>query len=237
MDQQINPDAALGVQFFVDAVENPRKSKEAGRPIYEDREFIRIAFPGDNKKSHVAPAHELHYVGPAKRQMTYAERFNASYEAFKRGQADYQAGTPIDIFPGLTPSQRQELKSQQIRTVEQLAGLRDAVITKLGPGWRQRVTDAKAFLSRSKSTAEVDALRAELAELKAMLSGRAEAPAAEAEPVADDPIDASAFADYEEEDLRNMALDAGLNPHPNAKRTALTRMLVEEAQRKAKVAA
>ncbi|MCU0905633.1 MAG: hypothetical protein MUE83_17460, partial [Tabrizicola sp.] len=62
-----DPDLTLGVEFFMKPVENKAKSKEAGRPIFEDREMVRIAFPGDSKREHVAPAHEMHYVSHHRR--------------------------------------------------------------------------------------------------------------------------------------------------------------------------
>ena len=44
----IGSDSRLHVTFYKKAVENPAKTIEEGRPIYEDRVFVRIAVPGDN---------------------------------------------------------------------------------------------------------------------------------------------------------------------------------------------
>ena len=41
-------DTRLAVNFYKKAVENPVKTEMEGRPIYEDRIFVRILVPGDN---------------------------------------------------------------------------------------------------------------------------------------------------------------------------------------------
>jgi hypothetical protein len=214
-----NPDMTLGVEFFVKAVENPRRSQEEGRAIYQDVEYVRITLPGDKNNEVVTPAHSMHYVPHMKRQMTYAERFRASYEAFKEERTDFVHGTPLSAVTIVSASEREELAQQKIRTVEQLAGLQDRAIAKLGPGWREKVERAQAFLRASEGTAEVDELKARIAQLEAMMT-KAPAPAV-------DP-----FADFDREDLYNMALDAGLEPRANASAETLKKMLSEAAAKK-----
>lgn len=220
-----NPDITLGVEFFIKPVENVRRSKEEGRPIFEDVEYVRIALPGDSKNERVAPAHEMHYVSHAKQQMTYAQRFRAAYEAFKDEREDFVHGTPLSAVTFISPSQREELAQQKVRTVEQLAGLQDRAIARMGPGWRERVEQAQAFLKRSEGTAEVEALRAEIEALRKMVA----APKIEET--------GNAFADFERDDLFNMAADAGLNPRANASKESLVALLTEAAAKKAKEAA
>jgi hypothetical protein len=215
-----NPDMTLGVEFFVKPVENIRRSKEEGRTIFEDFEYVRITLPGDSKREHVAPAHEMHYVSHEKRQMTYAQRFRASYEAFKDERDDFVHGTPLTAVGFVTPSERAELAQQKVRTVEQLAGLADRALAKMGPGWREKVERAQAFLKASEGSAEVDELKAQIAELKAMLSPKAVAPAV-------DPFDG-----FDREDLYNMALDAGLEPRANASAESLKKLLSDAAAKK-----
>jgi hypothetical protein len=216
-----NPDETLGVKFFIKAMENPRKSKEAGRPIFDDVEMVSIIIPGDTKQERVAPAHEMHFVSHKRQQMTYAERFRTFYEAFRDEREDFIGGTPLDLVTFLTPSQREELTRQKIRTVEQLAGLQDRIINRMGPGWREKVEAAQAYLKRSEGTAEVEALKAQIAELQAMLA-----------PAQSDPFDG-----FDRDDLFNMAQDAGLEPRANASRESLVKMLADAAAKKAKEAA
>ncbi|SLN74752.1 hypothetical protein ROJ8625_04095 [Roseivivax jejudonensis] len=212
-----NPDMALGVEFFGKAVQNMRQSKDAGRPIFEDREYVRIRFPADNKRELVAPAHEVHYVTHAKAQMTYAERFPAAYEAFKKdAEAELVTGTPLAEMTSLTEAKRAELRAQNVRTVEQLAGLPDSSMRKLGMGSRDLVEAAQAYLKRAEGTSEVAALKARIAELES-----AQAPVA---PAVDQ------FDGMTDDDLRNMLGDAGVQ----ADRRWGRKRLIEEIETLAK---
>jgi len=218
-----NPDMALAVEFFVKAVENPRLSIEEGRPIFEDREFIRIRFPADNKRELVAPANEMHFVSNQRRQMTYAERFANVYHAFKNSEADFVSGTPLSELPVLTEAKRAELRAQNIKTVEQLAGLTDTGLRKIGMGARDLVVAAQAYLDRAKGTSEVAELKRQLEELKAQMQ-----PAPKVE---------TAFADQfeglEDDDLKNMIRDAGGSvPRGNASRDTLLAALKAIAEKK-----
>lgn len=219
-----DPDLTLGVEFFMKPVEVPRKSKEAGRPIYEEREMVRIAFPGDNKREYVAPAHEMHYHNAARRQVTYAERFSDSYRKFKDDNSDQIVGTPIDHLPFLTISRRMEFKAAGIKTVEQLAGLPDVTIKKLGMGIREFVGQAQAYLKAAEGTSQVAAMQAQIDELKALLAGKSTAPAVQ------DVVDP--FEGLSRDDLFNMAQDAGLEPRANASLDSLRSMLLDAAKKK-----
>lgn len=220
-----DPDLTLGVEFFMKPVENPAKSKEAGRPIFEDREMVRIAFPGDNKREHVAPAHEVHYHSAARRQMTYAERFAETYRRFKEDNADQIVGTPLDQLPFLTAARRAEFRAAGIKTAEQLAGLPDVTIKKMGMGVREHVGQAQAYLKAAEGTSQVAAMQAQIDELKALLAGKS---GPQHEPAtAGDP-----FLGMERDDLFNMATDAGLEPRANASMDSLKAMLLEAAKKK-----
>ena len=210
----------LHIEFFTDAVENQNKPREAVRPIFEDREFIRIKFPGDNKREHVAPAHEMHYVQEAKRQMTYAEQYPQHYDAFKRDGAASVVGTPLDELTFLTKSHRSELRALNVHTAEQLAGLDDRALAKFGPGFRELKEQAATYLEAATGNAEMDAMRREIEDLKAALGQKAAATA----PTPEDP-----FADLTEDDLKNMLRDAGRAiPPGRASREKLIEALTKE---------
>lgn len=220
-----NPDAGLGIKFFMKPVEHPAKSKAAGRPIFEDREFVSIIFPGDNKREHVAPAHEMHFSSHHRRQMTYAERFQPIYDAWKATGAEAGGGTPLSAVTFLTPARVEELRAARVLTVEQLAGLPDVTIKRLGMGARDLVEQAQAYLKAAEGVSQVAAMQTQIDELKQMLAATRVAP----------PTDP--FADMERDDLFNMATDAGLNPRANASRDSLVEMLNEAAKKKAREAA
>lgn len=163
-----NPDMQLAVEFFNKPVEIPRKSKEQGRPIFEDRAYIRIRFPADSKRELVAPAHEMHYVSHAKQQMTYAERFKANYDAWMADHAaEFLEGTPLAEATFLTEAKRAELRALNVKTVEQLAGLPQSSMRKLGMGGQALVQQAQDYLKRAEGVGEIEALKARIAELEA----------------------------------------------------------------------
>jgi hypothetical protein len=216
-----DPDLTLGVEFFMKPFELVAESAKAGRPIFEDREMVRIAFPGDNKREHVAPAHEMHYVSHHRRQMTYAERFADTYRRFKDDNADQVIGTPLAHLPFMTPARTAEFKAAGIKTAEQLAGLPDVTIKKMGMGVREFVNQAQAYLKAAEGTSQVAAMQKQIDELKALLAGKS-AP----EPASDP------FAGMERDDLFNMATDAGLEPRANASVDSLKAMLLDAAKKK-----
>ena len=148
----------LAIRFYVEAVENPAKSKKEGRPIFEDTEMIEIRIPGDRDIR--------------MRPVTDADRKNHPqlYEAFKRGQDQSKAeGTVLREWPAIRRAEAEMLMAVGIRTVEHLANAADSQLQQLGPmmGLRQKARD---WLKRAEGAAIVSQLRSENDDLKARLS-------------------------------------------------------------------
>lgn len=197
-----NPDSALAVEFINKPVQNNAKSKEAGRAIFDDCEFVVIRFPGDRLRVHTAPATEMHFVSHMGEQMTYAERFSAQYKYFKEHGTSVQSGTPLSEVGFLTAAQKAELSALSIHTVEQLAGLASKAQKSVGIHAMKMVADAKEFLDNATSNSEVEALKARIAELEA----GAKPKRAKKSKAADD------FKEYTDDDLRAILNDAGQEP-------------------------
>lgn len=157
----------LHITFFSEATENKAKSLEAGRPIFEDREFVRIKFAGDKYRELVAPASECEIRHPdTNLPWSYKDRFPKHYAAFKDGQ-DFQGdGTPLSELPFLTESKRAELRAVAIHTAEALAGLDGALLTRLGMGGRALKDQATAWLSKAQGAALETKLAGQNAELR-----------------------------------------------------------------------
>ena len=223
---EVMGDEHLAVSFYVKPRENPTRTREVGRPQFDDVEMVRIVAPGDRKRETHAPAHEMHYNAMAREQMTYAERFAPVYQAFKAGVADMVSGTPLDVAPFLTPAKRSELRALSILTVEQLAGLNDRTLKSLGAGGRLLQEEAERFIAASSGAADTMAMQAELETLRAQVASLTKAPAPEGDP----------FEGFEDDDLRNMIADAkGKVPPKSAGRPALVETLTE-LQREAEAA-
>ena len=218
LQQLENPDSGLGVEFFTKPVLNKRKSDEAKRPIYEDREFVRIAIPGDRKRETVAPAHEMHFDGNTRQQTTYAERFAGNYQLFKDGMEQRGNGTSLEALYELTGSERAELEGMKIFTVEQLASVSTQARRAMGAMANKVIPMAEEYMQAKAGNhnPEVEALKARIAELEAAST-----------PVEPDPgTDDTKWADFSDDDLKNMIKDAGGEvPRGNAARgTLITRL-------------
>lgn len=158
-------DDQLWVKFFKQAVHMKAKSEKAGRPIYEDRDFISIIVPGSTDK-HVREVRE-----------SDKERFAVQWAKYLANQEQVPDGTPLEDWPVLTASQREELKHLKVYTVETIAGLSDAQCQKLGPGYTGIRAKAQAFLEVARDSAaaqryaaENEQLRRELEDLKTVVA-------------------------------------------------------------------
>lgn len=157
-------DKALFVTFEKVAVEQKFKSEEAGRPIYEDFDFIRIIYPGDKTKQTYRP---VDLIGTA---MVPADhiRFPNQWAAFQRQEEQVSSGTPITEYPPVGKSQALELKGMNIHTVEQLAALPDSALDSF-VATRALREKAKLFLEDAAKGSVVTAQKAQIDDLTAKL--------------------------------------------------------------------
>lgn len=139
-------------------------SREAGRPIYEDRVYVEIAVAGMAKQIVNRPVQDRDKV-----------RFHHEWAAFERGEEAKKTGTPLALWPRVAgqPSMIAMLESQAIFTVEDVAGLPDGRVGALGMGGYKLRDEAKGFIVGAADNAradEAEAIRAENADLKARLA-------------------------------------------------------------------
>ncbi len=149
-----DPDTAFP-RFFRDKQENGFKSLQAGHPVFDDVEKVEIIIPGQNQSIAHAIVNEGH-----------RQRWPQQYAAFKAGLTPAHDGSPLEEWPPLSPAQVANLKALNIHTVEQLAGVSDGDLSRLGMGSRELRDKAGAWLDNAKGGAAVsEALaRAERAE-------------------------------------------------------------------------
>ncbi|WP_299830671.1 hypothetical protein [uncultured Roseobacter sp.] len=200
-------DKQLSVRFWLHAVESHKKSKEAGRPIFDEVEMVSIMAPGNTKTEHTARAQAMHYNANERRQMTYAERFADAYSAFKRGIEEHVQGTPLSEAPFLSVAQKAEMRAKKINTVEQLATMADRNISKMGMGFRAHVDAAKAYLDTATGSAS---LANEMAELRRQNEELMRRVTGIENPEPGSAAVSSTFESMAEDDLRNMLTDAGV---------------------------
>lgn len=222
----------LHIEFYNDTKENPARSREEGRPIFEDVEMVKIQIVGDPKNTLISPAHYASKRHPETGEpWTYAEQYPEHYRYFK-DNSDQQraAGTPLAEVPWLTASQRAELKALKIHTVDGLAMLDGAALARLGMGGRDLKNKAVAWLDAAaghavesrmaEELAARDAVIASMQEQLAMLtSGKAAAPVIA--PTAE-PTDEGVWADYDDEAIKVFISErAGRKPAGNPSRKTL----------------
>ncbi|MGL5011797.1 MAG: hypothetical protein ACRC6I_18120 [Paracoccaceae bacterium] len=96
-----------------------------------------------------------------------------AYRAWKEGREIPTDGTPLALWAGITSAQAEIFYAQKIRTVEEVATMPDAVITKLMmPNARQYRDQAKLFLENkgaSDFAGELSAMKQQNADLSAKL--------------------------------------------------------------------
>lgn len=95
-------------KFFINPVRKPNGE-------YENVEMVEIITPGDPKATPV-------------RKVTDGVRakYRDYYEHWKRTQTMAPIGTPLEMWPEMTPAMVHQLKASNIFTVEQLAAIADA---------------------------------------------------------------------------------------------------------------
>lgn len=157
------------------SVKNDRKSKEAGRPIYDDQIVCKLRYSANKQTVGVFPAHEIFKwlddpETGERTPLTYALAYPDQYRAFMNGEAQFASGTPLSELPFMNQGKRLELKAINIHTAEALAAIDGNALKMLGQGGRTLKEQAQAFLDSAAGTADVSSLAAENAELRSRLA-------------------------------------------------------------------
>jgi hypothetical protein len=143
-------DNKLYVEFSRKPRLHPAKSREAGRAIYEEADYVRIHVPGDKSSVIERPITEMD-----------VQRFADRYKKWQAGQAEAVVGTPLTALPGMSPAKVEEYKYFKIVTVEQLAGANDNMGQKF-MSFQQDKARAKAFMEVAANNAPIEKMNEEL---------------------------------------------------------------------------
>lgn len=156
--QDYGADDQLNVAFSTEPVFSKletvlARNRGDNTPKYIDMDFITISAPGQAKDLLIHA------------QVTdfYQWRFPKEYAAFKAGQTSALIGTPLMLWPLITPSQLKEFEFHGIRSIEQVANLADSQASSFR-GLYALKDKAKAFLANAADSAAAGRLQAELAE-------------------------------------------------------------------------
>lgn len=162
---QQEDDRNLIVEFFVDKKLMGAKSETAGRPIYEDREYVRIKIKGQDKQIVVEEVKPLH-----------KQKYPIAYHLFQQSKPLPMVGTPVDLLPGVGPSVAHHLKGLNLRSIEDVANITDEnTLQAMGAGARELVGRARAWMEQSSERAlnlqeQVAAKDREIGQLREMIA-------------------------------------------------------------------
>jgi ribosomal protein L19 len=130
-----------------------------------EQHYIKINVPGDNKTEWDEPVKDEH-----------KRRFAEKWKAYESEQNQFEGEVLLESCELFNESKVELYRNFNIRTVDQLAKLNDAFITKIGMGTREDVRKANAYLAslveKSKQEHLLKELQARddrLAQLEAML--------------------------------------------------------------------
>lgn len=154
-------DNRLAVTFHTKAVLHPLKSTEAGRPVYDEVDYIRIQIPGISMTYLDAPITENNYM----------QRFGDKYRKWKDTKQQEASGTPLSSWPFTMTkiSLVAELAGMGINSVEQLANLHDGALQAVMGGQTLRAKAQEWIESTSGTEAVVSKMAAENEQLKAQM--------------------------------------------------------------------
>lgn len=143
-------DRRMVVWFFRKAVHMAYKSEQAGRPIFEDRDFIHIQQPGE------------HDFQEREASRSDRARWPDKWQAYLEQREQTDEGTPLmTLFPS-EPAIVEMMGALRVRTAEQLAGLSEEAMSNIGMGARSYVDRAKRFLQEAALSAPFSKMQAEL---------------------------------------------------------------------------
>ncbi|UIJ43792.1 hypothetical protein LZK98_11885 [Sphingomonas cannabina] len=214
-------------------LENIPKSEARGRKVMEMHEVVEVRFAGSKNFSPVFPAHEF-CRREGNHVITYAERWAEQYRAFKDGNPQEAAGTPLEMLRdhGVTPEQLALCRALRIYSVEALHDLEGQAAKSLGIHQNVLKDAARAFmadrLSSQNALSEIEALRKRIAELESRSTAVPEKDSTPEEIERAIQAADAAYADMTDDQIKDeIAKITGSRPRGNPNRRTLEQSLSE----------
>lgn len=161
------------------------------KPKYHDVIMCEIAIKGDKNTSISKRVFESDgetpIIHPTIGDLT--EAYPRAWKAYRAGSEDYMDGTALDVLPGIGVSAKRNLQSEGIMSVEDLANLQDSLVMgkqgmldlrKKAQAYLAVLEPEKAEAEKAAQQAEMDDLKAQIAELQAAQKPKRGRPAKEA---------------------------------------------------------
>lgn len=146
-------DAKMVVMFYNKPVHHPGKSLSEGRPVFEDKVFVRVHPPGERLNIVDTPATDVH-----------KRRWPMHWQQFLQNKVQTPDGTPVDMLYPDKPAIAATLKANAVHTVEACAELSAHAIESIGMGAQTWVNDAQRYLKAAQKGVGAAQFRKELAD-------------------------------------------------------------------------
>jgi hypothetical protein len=216
--------------FRWETIEDINASEREGHLVKRMRQVVEVRFAGSKNYSPVFPVDAM-WQRVNGRIVTYAERWSQQFQDFLACNAQTAAGTPLEMLKGygISDAHLSLCRALKIYSIEALYHLEGTELKSLGMSANHLKEMANAYMADrakgSDSAAEMEALRAELAALKASIPPKEASPAEieDAVQAADDE-----YATLTDDQLKErIAEKVGRKPAGNPSRTTLVQSLRE----------
>lgn len=164
--------------YMHSAVRGDPDYEDTKKPVFHDVLMCEIAIKGDKNTSISKRVFENDGETPIEHPQLgdLREAYPIAWGAFKTGNEDYMEGSPLGALPGIGLSMKRNLQADGIMNLEDLAGLPDSVVSgKAGISelrakaiaYLAAMEPEKAAEAEAERQAEMDDLKAQIAELQA----------------------------------------------------------------------
>jgi hypothetical protein len=149
-------DSSMLVIFYKRPVHNEIKSAQAGFPIYEDQDYVKIQAPGESNLQVVDK--------PA--GIDHKRRWPNQWQAYAAGRDQVADGTPLGLLFPRHPSAIAMLQGLGIMTVQHLANASATAIDAIGMHGQDYVNYAQKYLNAGAGGAAFHQMQLELEQQK-----------------------------------------------------------------------
>lgn len=153
-------DKSLMVKFFYKDRPDNAKTKEMGRPVFKEVTYIELRIAGQRDVQACRPA-----------TMADKQRFPRHFDAFEKRVEAPTEGMPLSEWPQITRTQAEELSFINVKTVEQMASVKDANIGNMMGGYSLREKAQKWLEMNDKQSVdrEKEEMRGQMAAMQAQI--------------------------------------------------------------------
>lgn len=141
----------MNVIFYTRSVKNEVASKEQGRPVHINMDYVRMQVPGEASTVIDRPASE-----------SDKQRFPDKWNKYLHGKTQVPEGTPIELLYVNNPAMGENLRGFGVFTVEQCANLSAHAMNSIGMGAQEAQNKAKAYLDSASGGANFHKMDKEL---------------------------------------------------------------------------